>query len=151
MWKKSHAPLFTLFVYFTHLLPPTGLFWTNFLPCHLAQFVSLPFQPKRPLLMAITVWRKQKLKLRSTIRKCWALQLSTAQCWEILSYLHIAWMSLYLGTTTWSCANLSCRALLRQVWKFRSRLQQELFYNIVLWLLNKKELGRELLGASIVS
>ena len=26
MGKKSHAPLFTLFVYFTHLVPPTGLF-----------------------------------------------------------------------------------------------------------------------------
>ena len=55
MGKKSHAPLFTLFVYFTHLVPPTGLFWTNFfalpfkpilLPCHLALFVALPFQPK---------------------------------------------------------------------------------------------------------
>ena len=29
MGKKSHAPLFILFVYFTHLVPPTGLFWTN--------------------------------------------------------------------------------------------------------------------------
>ena len=29
MGKKSHAPLFTLFVYFTHLVPPTGPFWTN--------------------------------------------------------------------------------------------------------------------------
>ena len=36
MGKKSHTPLFTLFVYFKHLVPPTGLVWTNF---------SLPFKP----------------------------------------------------------------------------------------------------------
>ena len=34
--EKPH-PLFTLFVYFTHLVPPTGLFWTN--------FFALPFKP----------------------------------------------------------------------------------------------------------
>ena len=37
MEKKSHAPLFTLFVYFTHLVPSTGLFWTI--------FFALPFKP----------------------------------------------------------------------------------------------------------
>ena len=25
-------------VYFKHLVPPTGLFWTIFLPCHSSQF-----------------------------------------------------------------------------------------------------------------
>ena len=53
MGKKSHAPLFTLFVYFTHpycyvlnyffALP----FKPIQLPCQLAQFVPLPFQPKK--------------------------------------------------------------------------------------------------------
>ena len=38
MAKKSHAHLFTLFVYFKHLVPPTGLFWTNFSPCLSSQF-----------------------------------------------------------------------------------------------------------------
>ena len=38
MGKKSHAPLFTLFIYFTHLVPPTGLFELTFLPCHSSQF-----------------------------------------------------------------------------------------------------------------
>ena len=59
MGKKSHVPLFILFDYFTHLVPPTGLFWTIFLPCHFSQ--------KMPLPVAITVWSKQKWKPRSPI------------------------------------------------------------------------------------
>ena len=76
MGKKSHAPLFTLFVYFSRLVPPTGLFWTIFLPCHSSQFsfpaiepnlLSCHFSQKNSLQMVITVWSKQKWKLRSPI------------------------------------------------------------------------------------
>ena len=45
MGKKSHAPLFTLLFYFTHLVPPTGLFELIFCPAIQANLVSLPFSP----------------------------------------------------------------------------------------------------------
>ena len=46
MGKKSHAPLFTLFVYFTHLVPLLVSFELIFCPAIQANLVSLPFQPK---------------------------------------------------------------------------------------------------------
>ena len=76
MWKKSHAPLLTLFVYFTHLVPPTGLFWTIFCPAIQDNLVSLPFSPiccpaisakKCPSRWWITVSSKQKWKPPSPI------------------------------------------------------------------------------------
>ena len=55
---------FSFFAYSTHLVPPTGLFWTNFvsLPAILPSFIALQFQPKRAHLMALNVWSKQKCK-----------------------------------------------------------------------------------------
>ena len=41
----------------TNLVPPIGLFWTFY--AIQANFVSLPFQPKRPLQVALTIWSKQ--------------------------------------------------------------------------------------------
>ena len=35
--EKPHT-LFIFLVFFTHLVPPTGLFWTIFSPCHSSQF-----------------------------------------------------------------------------------------------------------------
>ena len=76
MGKKSHAPLFILFVCFTHLVPLLVSFKLIFCPaiqanlfsCHLVQFVPCHFSQKMPLHKTITVWSKQKWKLRSPIR-----------------------------------------------------------------------------------
>ena len=44
--KEEKPRPFLIFVYFTHLVPPTGFFRTNFfLPAIQANLVSLPFSP----------------------------------------------------------------------------------------------------------
>ena len=36
--REEKAHIFLFFIYFKHLVPPTGFFWTNFLPCHSSKF-----------------------------------------------------------------------------------------------------------------